>query len=499
MPGATPSATGTGQGGTVFAPPGQPTAAYNFQNVLQPEINQSISGLNALNQTPASLAYPSVQGSAFGIVNNPFAQQAQDAATGANSIAFNQTVPTTQIGGGTLAGLGGLAAGQAPGTLAAGSGAYNTLTNQAPSAFAAGNDVYNYLRQLAPGSVQAGQDVYGQLSGLAPGVEAAGGNTYGTLSSLVPGITGAGNAVAQTAFDPQSALFNRTQNQLLDQSNAINAMSGVASTPYGASVTGNNLANFDINWQNNLLNRQNTGLGALQGAGTTAGNLLSQGTGALNAGNTAGMNLTLGGLGAFNQGNTAAQNLLTGGASTLYGGNTSGSNLIGTGLDALYGGNTNLGGLINSAGSGYTGATGLYNTGGQAYLQGGTQPYTTSTGMDVNSLQALQQLIGLGNQNYALPNSVLSSLQGYLGTGQNASALANQIGNTNFNQLSGAAGGIGSLLGSGLGFGSPSNPGFLSSGLSSLFGVGDGSFPALTASNIGGTTADMLANFAAAA
>lgn len=85
----------------------------------------------------------------------------------------------------------------------------------------------------------------------------------------------AAGQILNTAFDPQSALFNQTQGHVIDQANAANAMAGVGNTPYGASVVANDLGNFDINWQNNQLNRQQTGLGAAQSAYPAATNLYS--------------------------------------------------------------------------------------------------------------------------------------------------------------------------------------------------------------------------------
>lgn len=74
------------------------------------------------------------------------------------------------------------------------------------------------------------------------------------------GLQQGANSILNTAFDPQSALFNQTQQQVSDQSNAANAMAGLGGTPYGASVAANAASNFDINWQNQQLGRQRQGL-----------------------------------------------------------------------------------------------------------------------------------------------------------------------------------------------------------------------------------------------
>lgn len=78
-----------------------------------------------------------------------------------------------------------------------------------------------------------------------------------------------GQQVMQTAFDPQSALYNQQYQQNQDQSAAINAMNGVAGSPFGAGLQAQTGQNFNLNWQNAQLGRQAQGIGAL-GAATTA-------------------------------------------------------------------------------------------------------------------------------------------------------------------------------------------------------------------------------------
>lgn len=80
--------------------------------------------------------------------------------------------------------------------------------------------------------------------------------------------------IAQTAFDPQNALYARTQQQLVDQTRAGQAARGVATTPYGAAGESDTLRKFDIDWQNNQLGRQIAGgqgaTGVLQGGAGTS-------------------------------------------------------------------------------------------------------------------------------------------------------------------------------------------------------------------------------------
>jgi hypothetical protein len=84
-------------------------------------------------------------------------------------------------------------------------------------------------------------------------------------------------SIMNTAMDPQQALFQQQQQLVSNQTNAQNVMSGLGTSPYGANVASNTMANFDINWQNNQLQREALGAQA-------AGGLLNQAGGAINAG-----------------------------------------------------------------------------------------------------------------------------------------------------------------------------------------------------------------------
>jgi hypothetical protein len=92
----------------------------------------------------------------------------------------------------------------------------------------------------------------------------AGSDLTTTANSLLPGV----GQIMSTAFDPQQALFAQMYQQQQDQSNVTNAQNGVAGTPYGAGLVNQNNQNFDINWQNQQLQRQATGASA---AGTLLG------------------------------------------------------------------------------------------------------------------------------------------------------------------------------------------------------------------------------------
>lgn len=92
-------------------------------------------------------------------------------------------------------------------------------------------------------------------------------------------LQGAAGTALQTAFDPQSALYQRTLNQLQQQVRAGEAGRGITMSPYGAGLENQALSNFNIDWQNQQLARM---LQGLQGAGNAfgqAGNIGQQGAG----------------------------------------------------------------------------------------------------------------------------------------------------------------------------------------------------------------------------
>ncbi len=95
----------------------------------------------------------------------------------------------------------------------------------------------------------------------------------GNLQNLSNSAIPYANQILQTGFDPQNALYNRTAGQVMDSGNAINSMNGIAGTPYGAGEMNRNMNNFNINWQNNLLNREKTAAGGFDTLASGIGGL----------------------------------------------------------------------------------------------------------------------------------------------------------------------------------------------------------------------------------
>lgn len=127
------------------------------------------------------------------------------------------------------------------------------------------------LSQQPNYGLQAYQQVqnYNQQVQQGPGYDTGAVNNAGQQVLQGAGqLGGFANQVQQTAMDPQNALYNRTLQQTQDQQRQGQAARGIAMTPYGAGLENQAVQNFNIDWQNNQLQRQTQGLGA---AGTALG------------------------------------------------------------------------------------------------------------------------------------------------------------------------------------------------------------------------------------
>jgi hypothetical protein len=160
-----------------------------------------------------------------------------------------------------------------------------------PNMGGAASNAYAGIGNL-PGGQQAYQFLPGAVSGTQgainnPYVNTASGmgirnafNQYG-LGNVVGGYGEAllpySQALMGTGFDPQGALYARTLQQVQDQTRAGNEAAGVGTTPYGAGIEAQGVNNFNIDWQNQQLQRQ---LQASQGAG----GLLQAGSGGITTG-----------------------------------------------------------------------------------------------------------------------------------------------------------------------------------------------------------------------
>lgn len=134
--------------------------------------------------------------------------------------------------------------------------------------------------QGAQGGAQMGQQAGTTGFGSGAGTIGTGQTFQGAGMSSIPYA----QQIAQTAFDPQNALYAKTQQDLVDQTRAGQAARGVATTPYGAAGESDALRKFNIDWQNQQLGRQVAGGQAASGIVNQGANTSNIGTGIVGQG-----------------------------------------------------------------------------------------------------------------------------------------------------------------------------------------------------------------------
>lgn len=133
-----------------------------------------------------------------------------------------------------------------------------------------GNQWYNEILQMVnlnpyTAALQTGAERAGGLAGTASenlSLGAQGVRDY--ASAMQPRALD----ILNMGFDPRSELYQRTQQQLQDQTRASLAARGMNPTGVGAGVENKAMSDFNIDWQNQQLAR---GLSALGGYGTSMG------------------------------------------------------------------------------------------------------------------------------------------------------------------------------------------------------------------------------------
>jgi len=126
---------------------------------------------------------------------------------------------------------------------------------------------------FAPSAITNAANTGAAGMGVGANMLGAGNLITGAGANLLPYSTN----LLQSGFDPQQALYGRTLQQLQDQTRSGLEARGIDSTPYGAGVEADALRNFNIDWQNNQLQRQ-------LAAGQGAANLTGAAGGAFNTG-----------------------------------------------------------------------------------------------------------------------------------------------------------------------------------------------------------------------
>lgn len=387
MGGGGQSAGGSGLGGTVLELPNQGVAADWWQKTLGPLYDLSA---NAGAGTPAGQAYPQAQNFVYNYLtgkegrdtpfNDLITRSFMPAYTAAD-YAANTLYPRGTAQGDTLNDMG------------------VTGFPYATQALTQGFDpAYQRIVDYINNDPYRSQALIGSQAGAAMGKTGA------------QNIQGMAGQIRNTGFDPQAAIFNRGRQRVMDTTNAVNSMSGLAGTPYGASVGANALTNYDLDWQDRQLGRQAQAGGASSALYQAAPGLANASAAMPSATEQGQLARGLAGYQARDQ----------------------------AGIQGLAG----FGSGAGTVGNLFAGAQ---NAGTQAARTGmelGAAPYNLGTSVASNALSGLSNLTNLGNAQYTLPRQVLGDLMQYLGRGQSASQISSQMGERGFNQTSSGIGGL---------------------------------------------------------
>lgn len=226
-------------------------------------------------------------------------------------------------------------------------------------------------------------------------------------------LASSANQTLNTAYDPERALYNQGRTGALDYANVANSMSGLGGTPYGSSVTANTLSNYDLNWGDRQLGRQEKALPIADTALSDASKLAYTASGypsKVYTGNLADI--------------TTALNARDTGASK------------GAATDSE---------ILGATGTADKTAQTLDSNALKDYAYYGSLPYSTQVLEGKNALSGINDVVGLGNEAYTLPQQDINNLESYLKLGQSSSTISGNLGATGLNELTGAASGLGGL------------------------------------------------------
>ncbi len=150
------------------------------------------------------------------------------------------------------------------------------------------SDALRNLNLVDPALMAAFQNMLGiDASGLTPAGQQAG-SQYGDLaqlSQLFGGMLGgqaqgdiaqqnalrqAGGQAYQAGLDPQQQLHDYMQQQVVDNSRAATSARGIGMSANAAGIENQATSNFNMDWQNQQLQRQLSGLQGMTGANSAA-------------------------------------------------------------------------------------------------------------------------------------------------------------------------------------------------------------------------------------
>jgi hypothetical protein len=473
-------------------------AQAGYQPAYQGQADQGYFGgaqsMAAGGQTLQGQVVPAYGSTTNAVFNNPYYGTAQQGANDTASIA-SQYVAPMQLGGGVSL-YGG--AGQS------GQIASNVMAMQPGMANAYRTDANPYATDASPYSTSTAATSAGLMSGLpaATGGYGLANGAYGTAVGAIPQysqggslapavIGGTANMMGQTtggmpyagavmgsAFDPQGALYNRTMAQTLDQQKALSAQNGVAGSPFAAGLEGDAARNFNIDWQNQQLQRQIAGLGAYnQTASTAAGNyaelqnsgvgaydaLMSGDVGRLTSLLSTGANAYTGLTNSATQGLTSILNSVQGNQlaangqnfNQMLGANSQNFNQqlgansqnFNQGQTAWNGAIANYGQLQNTALNQYMGASDLGAAGLNNLYSASQLPSQTYLGQQQSNFDALNQQTAGTNSAYGLTQQATADYGQYMNIGQGATKLQQSAAQANNAQSAAFMSGVGKLVG----------------------------------------------------
>lgn len=444
---------------TPYQPPNQAGSAAAFQAGAGNLANQG--------NTLYSTVTPELASIANNVANNPYYAQAQAGAQQAAATATGTVVPQEQAGAAQDASLANAAtslipsttggAALAPGALAQTQSAIPAGVSAAGLAGGAYGTAMSAINPTTSGALATANPT------LYSGLEAAI-NSYlqsqggiNNVNNQNATLMGDAATTLNTAYDPQTALYNRSYQQMMEQTNAINAQNGVTGSPFAAGIDAQNSSNFNIDWQNAQLARQIQALGAYGSAETTAAGALNSSLGQQAQDYT---NLNTGAANTYSTlTNSAAGNL-----ATLLGAGTSAyntdinsaianlTNLQNTGVNnynSLTSGAANNAATLTSAATGANTAAADLNT--QAL---NTQAAAAQLPSDVYLQQQQAALAATGaqitgaNAASAQQQAAIGDQGQYLNIGQTAAQGAINAAQVNNQAAQSSAAGFGNLFGS---------------------------------------------------
>lgn len=134
----------------------------------------------------------------------------------------------------------------------------------------AGNLMNNPFQGMAMGGAGAASGYGAHAANMAAG-------SGDFLTQMGQGMAPYAMGVMNAGFDPQNALYGRMAHDTQERARAGNEARGLDMSPYGAGLENDASRNFNIDWQNNALQRMISGVGAGAGAMGAGGNMMNMG------------------------------------------------------------------------------------------------------------------------------------------------------------------------------------------------------------------------------